>query len=42
MLSIQQQRVRKGKTEYLVEWKGHQEMTWVRADQMDADELLED
>jgi len=42
VLSIQQQRVKRGKTQYLVEWKGWDTMTWVDADELNADELLED
>jgi hypothetical protein len=40
--SIQQQRVRAGKVQYLVEWKGYPTMLWVDADKLDADEILED
>jgi hypothetical protein len=42
VLSIQQQRCKRGKTEYLVEWKGWDTMTWVDASELNADELLED
>ena len=42
ILSIQQQQCRQGKIQYLVEWNGWDTMTWVDADQLNADELLED
>jgi hypothetical protein len=42
ILSIQQQRVKHGKIQYLVEWNGYDTMTWVDADELNADELLED
>lgn len=40
--SIQNQRVKGGKVQYMVSWKGYPTMTWVDADKLDADELLED
>jgi hypothetical protein len=42
VLSIQQQRTKLGKTQYLVEWNGWDTMTWVNAEDLHADELLED
>ena len=42
VLSIQQQRTKLGKTQYLVEWNGWDTMTWVNAEDMHCDELLED
>ena len=42
ILSIQQQRVKGGKVQYLVEWKGYETMSWIDEDDINAPELLED
>ena len=42
ILSIQQQRVKKRKAQYLVEWKGYKTMSWVDEDDINTPELLKD
>ena len=42
LLSIQEQRVKGGVLQYLVEWKGYEKMSWMDADQLNAPEILED
>jgi hypothetical protein len=42
VVAIKAQRLTKRGTEYLVAWKGHTDMTWVKASEIDADELIED
>ena len=42
LLFIQEQRVKGGVLQYLVEWKGYEKMSWVDADQLNAPEILED
>ena len=42
MLSIQDQKVKAGELMYLIEWKGYEKMSWVRADVLNAPEILED
>ena len=39
--SIQDQRIRKGKKQYLLSWVGYEEMTWQDADKCDCIELIE-
>lgn len=39
---IIKQKVKKGKTMYLVKWKGYEEATWVPAGELNADEIIED
>ena len=41
LLFIQEQRVKGGVLQYLVEWKGYEKMSWVDADQLNAPEILE-
>ena len=40
--AIHAKRVRRGVVEYLVEWKGYNELTWTKAGDLNCDELLED
>lgn len=42
VLSIQGQQIHRGRTEYLVEWKGYDTMSWVDQDELDTEELLEE
>ena len=39
---IHAQKLQKGETYYLIEWKGYKEFSWVSADELNADEILED
>ncbi len=40
--SIQGERVVQGKVQYLIEWKGYTEMTWVNEKSLNCHELMED
>jgi hypothetical protein len=42
VLSLQGKRYVAGKAEYLVEWKGYDEMTWVKEKDISAPEMIED
>lgn len=42
VVSIHRQRIKAGTVQYLVEWKGFPTCTWVDANKLNADELLED
>lgn len=42
IVAILQQRIAKGREEYLVQWKGYTECTWVEKSQISAQDLLED